>query len=922
MSKKPTRQPSSRKKSNAKADVSASKRETLVSLRAHVDKVEARLKRADTLTRKSVKAIETAFDTLSHTRAGTPESNLETDNAQKSVLEQHVRDLSSQLTKMVEETRASVTEELGRVIHQPSVEKLKAALQMADDRIAETDDRLARSISGINRHIADMALAIDAQLSAQDQAQTQAITDLKSDTEKARYALIQRLDRIEDESANALMSIGEKVASTAKQIKKRSKVEAEKIHDRLSEIEEKSKIDFADFKKDLTERVSDVVADQEQATSQRERGFTSLESRMEGLEFGLNSLMKTVAAANALSPSKPIDLAPLGTVFQKSPLAPIGSAFDAPTETPFSEHTLETTSSDPHSPLFQDAKLHSPDLQSAGLKGDNNIRYFQKESEPKSETRNPPVFIDPLESDKIFGIQENASEDKSNESDSSSASGPFNPYGEKPSPSPLAASARSSATTPVSHPYQSPSHATAFSSSSANAYAYKDDLQDELAPTAYAPEVAPDSAPPYLVHSAAPQEYIAPLNGDAYSDGNYHDAPLPYENPAYADPNYATDGEQGSVGLRPGSFEKKKISPKLSAPKLPALSGRNKKALMMAVGVAAISLVGIKVLSDKTADTQTTAESLATFSEVLAPPALDGMDPSTMGLSIAEPIGEYEDNLAPAISNTSSLDAAAQSGDPVAQFQMGLSYLQSGRKDEAIQLVRASADGGLAAAQYRLAKLYETGEGVVEDPVMARSLTERAARGGNRIAMHDLALYYAEGRGGVETDLVTAAKWFEKAAERGVVDSQFNLGVLYESGQGLPQNLSDAYVWYSIASQQGDQLAAQRIEVLSAQLSASQKDSADSRVAGFKPTRIDNRANGIFKDLPWSKNAESSSTDGNVQKAQNLLKDLGYQAGTPDGAMGPQTRSAIISFERSNGLPETGRVSNELIDRLTLAAGA
>ena len=79
--------------------------------------------------------------------------------------------------------------------------------------------------------------------------------------------------------------------------------------------------------------------------------------------------------------------------------------------------------------------------------------------------------------------------------------------------------------------------------------------------------------------------------------------------------------------------------------------------------------------------------------------------------------------------------------------------------------------------------------------------------------MHDLALYYAEGRGGVEAELPTAAKWFEKAAERGVVDSQFNLGVLFESGQGLPKNLTDAYVWYAIAAQQGDQFALSLIHI-------------------------------------------------------------------------------------------------------------
>ena len=210
-----------------------------------------------------------------------------------------------------------------------------------------------------------------------------------------------------------------------------------------------------------------------------------------------------------------------------------------------------------------------------------------------------------------------------------------------------------------------------------------------------------------------------------------------------------------------------------------------------------------------------------------------------------------------------------------------------------------------------------------QDSEMARQLTERAAANGNRIAMHDLALYYAEGRGGVEADLPTAAKWFEKAAERGVVDSQFNLGVLFESGQGLPKNVNDAFVWYSIAAGQGDQFAKTRVEVLKTTLDQSDLVSAAARAEKFSPVKIDEAANGIFRNVAWAKSDSSNDQKvSQIKQAQTMLSELGYDIGGADGAVGPKTRAAIMSFERANSLPETGRINTVLIDKLELATGA
>ena len=57
-----------------------------------------------------------------------------------------------------------------------------------------------------------------------------------------------------------------------------------------------------------------------------------------------------------------------------------------------------------------------------------------------------------------------------------------------------------------------------------------------------------------------------------------------------------------------------------------------------------------------------------------------------------------------------------------------------------------------------------------------------------------------------------------------------------------------------------------------------------------------------------------------VKSAQSLLNNLGYPVGTPDGAMGPKTRGAILNFQKDFGLEQTGKVNPELLSELQRAS--
>ncbi len=55
-----------------------------------------------------------------------------------------------------------------------------------------------------------------------------------------------------------------------------------------------------------------------------------------------------------------------------------------------------------------------------------------------------------------------------------------------------------------------------------------------------------------------------------------------------------------------------------------------------------------------------------------------------------------------------------------------------------------------------------------------------------------------------------------------------------------------------------------------------------------------------------------------VADVQRVLAREGYDPGPIDGVMGGQTRSAIMVFQRDNGLMVTGRIDSKLLDQLDL----
>lgn len=461
------------------------------------------------------------------------------------------------------------------------------------------------------------------------------------------------------------------------------------------------------------------------------------------------------------------------------------------------------------------------------------------------------------------------------------------------------------------------------------------------APVQAAPPVMPipPIAPPLAPPMASPSAYTPPSTNIPAADMHSHEplmpAPLPvatYNDPAYAEGSAFADGNDMRAERIGGETKKRP-----SLPSLP-ISSRNLRVGALAVGVGVVGLFAVKmVLGDpESAPTQARNEAPITA------PALDPVQTADISnldqlgdqpLTPTPPLGQYEETQVPTVAAgaQTTLDAAVTAGNPIAQFQKGLVQLQAGQMEEGARLIRLAANRNQPAAQYRLAKLYESGTGIAKDPITARELIERAARGGNRIAMHDLGNYHAAGDGGLNSDMGEALTWFEKAAERGVVDSQFNVAFLREGNQGIPADIETALFWYLVAARQGDQGAPERIAIVSEQLDEGTVAGIRARAERFNPKPVDEAANGVFRNVPWAKTAENSARNASpaqsaqilkIRDAQTLLSALGYEVGTPDGISGAKTRDAVKSFEAVNGLPETGQITDELIQKLEIATGA
>jgi TPR repeat protein len=89
------------------------------------------------------------------------------------------------------------------------------------------------------------------------------------------------------------------------------------------------------------------------------------------------------------------------------------------------------------------------------------------------------------------------------------------------------------------------------------------------------------------------------------------------------------------------------------------------------------------------------------------------------------------------------------------------------------------------------------------DYATAMRLLHHLAEQGNAVAQYNVGLMYYKGEG-VPQNYAAAVSWFRKAADQEHAAAQYSLGHMYFEGRGIPQNSAVAIYWFRRAADSGD----------------------------------------------------------------------------------------------------------------------
>ncbi len=139
------------------------------------------------------------------------------------------------------------------------------------------------------------------------------------------------------------------------------------------------------------------------------------------------------------------------------------------------------------------------------------------------------------------------------------------------------------------------------------------------------------------------------------------------------------------------------------------------------------------------------------------------------------------------------LDAAAQGHGP-SQLRLGFLYAESHFKGlttdyaEAEKWFLKAAENNAGDARFRLGNFYHNYK---RPPDLANALLwlTRAAEGGHRVAMFDLARMLRD------ENPRQALVWMQKAAELDVLPAQITLSWMYATGDGAPKDDAQSFFW-------------------------------------------------------------------------------------------------------------------------------
>ena len=124
---------------------------------------------------------------------------------------------------------------------------------------------------------------------------------------------------------------------------------------------------------------------------------------------------------------------------------------------------------------------------------------------------------------------------------------------------------------------------------------------------------------------------------------------------------------------------------------------------------------------------------------------------------------------------------------------------RAGQPDAAADLYKRGADQGDAAAAMRLAFLIESGRVGKAQYGESGDWFKRACTLGNSAGCHNVGVAYEYEKNGLPKNLAEARNYYQIAAEKGYMQSQYNLASMYSNNYVNPSNDVEGMKWMLLA---------------------------------------------------------------------------------------------------------------------------
>ncbi len=171
---------------------------------------------------------------------------------------------------------------------------------------------------------------------------------------------------------------------------------------------------------------------------------------------------------------------------------------------------------------------------------------------------------------------------------------------------------------------------------------------------------------------------------------------------------------------------------------------------------------------------------------------------------------------------------------------------------------------------------------------------QKQADSGDAEAQYNLGLMYSEGDG-VPKNAAKAVEWYQKAAAQGNEKAQYNLGWMYYFGEGVPKNAAKAVEWWQKAAAQGDAKAQYNLGGMYNRGDGVPKDAAKA-VEWYQKAAAQGNADAQFS-LGFMY-AKGEGVPKNAAKAVEW-----YQKAAAQGNAGAQYRLGMM-YEDGEGVPK------------------